>query len=45
MSLKSILTEAILVDNMFDIESEMMSIKESIIEQLILEGVDALVYL
>lgn len=40
MSLKSILTEAILVDNMFDIESEMMSIKESIIEQLILEGVD-----
>jgi cytidylate kinase len=40
MSLKSIITEAIVVDNMFDIESEMMSIKESIIEQLILEGVD-----
>lgn len=40
MSLKSIITEAVLVDNMFDIESEMMSIKESIIEQLILEGVD-----
>lgn len=40
MSLKSIITEAILVDNMFDIESEMMSIKESILEQLILEGVD-----
>jgi len=40
MSLKSIITEAILVDNMFDIESEMMSIKESIMEQLVLEGVD-----
>ena len=40
MSLKSIITEAILVDNMFDIESEMMSIKESILEQLVLEGVD-----
>jgi len=40
MSLKSIITEAIIVDNMFDIESEMMSIKESIMEQLVLEGVD-----
>jgi len=40
MSLKSIITEAILVDNMFDIESEMMSIKESIMEQLVLEGID-----
>jgi hypothetical protein len=40
MSLKSIITEAIVVDNMFDIESEMMSIKESIMEQLVLEGVD-----
>jgi predicted kinase len=40
MSLKSIITEAIVVDNMFDIESEMMSIKESILEQLVLEGVD-----
>jgi predicted kinase len=40
MSLKSIITEAIVIDNMFDIESEMMSIKESIMEQLVLEGVD-----
>ena len=28
------------IDSMFDIESEMISIKESILEQLILEGVD-----
>ena len=33
MSLKSLLTEAVVVDSMFDIEQELMSIKESILEQ------------
>ena len=33
-----------IIDSMFDIESEMISIKESILEQLILEGVDDPVY-
>ena len=40
MSLKTLITEAVVIDSMFDIESEMISIKESILEQLILEGVD-----
>ena len=40
MSLKSLLTEAVVVDSMFDIEQELMSIKESIMEQMITEGVD-----
>lgn len=40
MGLKSILTEAVVVDSMFDIEQELLSIKESILEQLIIEGVD-----
>ena len=40
MGLKSILTEAVIVDSMFDIEQELLSIKESILEQLIIEGVD-----
>ena len=40
MNLKSILTEAVVVDSMYDIEQELLSIKESIIEQLIVEGVD-----
>ena len=40
MSLKTLITEAVVVDSMFDIESEMISIKESILEQLVLEGVD-----
>ena len=40
MSIKKLIAEAVIVDNMFDMESEMMSIKESIIEHLILEGVD-----
>ena len=39
MSIKKLIAEAVIVDNMFDMESEMMSIKESIIEHLILEGV------
>ena len=40
MSLKTLITEAVVLDSMFDMESEMISIKESILEQLILEGVD-----
>ena len=40
MSLKSLIKETIIVDSLFDIEQEMMSIKESILEQLIIEGVD-----
>ena len=30
MSLKSLLTEAVVVDSMYDIESELMDIKETI---------------
>lgn len=40
MSIKKLIAEAVIVDNMFDMEAEMLSIKETIIEQLILEGVD-----
>lgn len=40
MKLKNLLTEAVLVDSMYDIEQELMDIKESILEQLIQEGVD-----
>lgn len=40
MKLKNLLTEAILVDSMYDIEQELMDIKESILEQMITEGVD-----
>jgi len=40
LSIKSLLTETVLVDSMFDIEQELMSIKESIMEQMITEGVD-----
>lgn len=40
MSLKSLLTEAVVVDSMYDIESELMDIKETILEQMIIEGVD-----
>jgi len=40
LSLKSLLTEAVVVDSMFDIEQELLGIKESILEQLIQEGVD-----
>ena len=40
MSLKSIITEAVLVDSMFELEQELMAIKESILEQVITEGVD-----
>lgn len=40
MSLKSLITETVVIDSMFDIEQELMSIKESIMEQMITEGVD-----
>ena len=40
MSIKSLITEAVVLDSMFEVESELMSIKENILEQMILEGVD-----
>ena len=40
MSLKSLLTEAVVLDSMYDIEGELLNIKETIIEQMIIEGVD-----
>jgi len=40
MSVKNNLTEAKIVKSMFELETEMLSLKESILEQLILEGVD-----
>ena len=40
MSLKSLITEAVVVDSMFDIEQELLTIKESILEQMMTEGVD-----
>ena len=40
MGIKSLLTETIVLDSMFDVESELMNIKETILEQMIIEGVD-----
>jgi predicted kinase len=40
MSIKSLITEAVVLDSMFDVEQELMNIKESILEQMIVEGVD-----
>jgi len=40
LSIKSLLTEAVIVDSMYDIESELLNIKETILEQMIIEGVD-----
>ena len=40
MSLKSLITEAVIVDSMLEMEQELLSIKESIMEQMITEGVD-----
>ena len=40
MSLKKLLTEAVVIDSMYDIEQELMEIKESLMEQMITEGVD-----
>jgi predicted kinase len=40
LSLKKLITEVAVVDSMFDVEQELMNIKESILEQVIVEGVD-----
>ena len=40
MSLKNLLTEAVVVDSMYDIEEQLLNIKETILEQMIIEGVD-----
>ena len=40
MSIKKLISEAIVVDSMYDIEEQLLNIKETIIEQMILEGVD-----
>ena len=38
--LKKLIRESVIVDNIYDIESEMMSIKEEIVLQMISEGVE-----
>jgi predicted kinase len=40
LNLKSLLTETVVIDSMYDIEQELLSIKESILKNLINEGVD-----
>ena len=40
MSLKSLITETVVIDSMYDIESELLKLKESLLEQMIIEGVD-----
>tara|TARA_B100000530_G_scaffold97429_1_gene60287 strand:- start:36 stop:857 length:822 start_codon:yes stop_codon:yes gene_type:complete len=40
LSLKQLITEAVVVDTMFDVEDELMHLKETILEQMIIEGVD-----
>ena len=40
MSIKRLITETMIVDSLYDLESQMMTIKESILEQMIIEGVD-----
>jgi len=40
LSLKKLITETVVIDSMFDMEQELMNIKESILEQMIVEGVD-----
>jgi len=40
LSLKSLLTETVVVDSMYDIEEQLLNIKESLLEQMIIEGVD-----
>ena len=40
MSLRNLLTEAVVVDSMYDIEEQLLNIKETILEQMIIEGVD-----
>ena len=36
MSLKSLITETVLIDSMYDIESELLNIKEALLEQMII---------
>ena len=38
--LKKYIREEVIKDSLFSVESEMMSIKESILAQMIIEGVD-----
>jgi hypothetical protein len=40
LSLKSLITETVVLDSMYEIESELLNIKESLLEQMITEGVD-----
>ena len=40
MSLKSLITETVVLDSVYEIESELLNIKESLLEQMITEGVD-----
>ena len=40
MSIKSLLTETIVLDSMYDVEEQLLNIKETILEQMIIEGVD-----
>ncbi len=40
MSLKKVITEAVVVDSMYDIEEQLLNIKETLVEQMIIEGVD-----
>ena len=40
MSLKKVITEAVVVDSMYDIEEQLLNIKETLLEQMIIEGVD-----
>ena len=40
MSLKKLISETVIVDSMFNMEQELLSIKETILEQMIIEGVD-----
>ena len=40
MSLKKLITETVVIDSMFDMEQELLNLKESILEQMIVEGVD-----
>jgi hypothetical protein len=40
MSLKSLITETVVIDSMYDIESQLLNIKEDLLEQMIIEGVD-----
>ena len=40
MSLKKVITETVVIDSMYDIEEQLLNIKETLLEQMIIEGVD-----